>query len=78
MKITVKGIGAKTLDGPISLQELAKEYQDNFSSPITAAVVDNNLRELTYVLDNDATVEFLDMSSEVGMSIYLRSLVFLF
>ncbi len=78
MKITVKGFGAKTFDGPVTLQELGKEYQKNFSSPIVAAIVNGCLRELTYVLDGDCEVEFLDMSSEIGMKIYLRSLIFLF
>lgn len=78
MKITVKNFGETFSDAPVSLQELAKQYQSNFPSPITAAIVNNKLRELTHVLDEDAEVEFLDMSSEVGMKIYLRSLVFLF
>ena len=78
MKITVKGFRAKTFDGPVTLQELGKEYQKNFSSPIVAAIVNGCLRELTYVLDGDCEVEFLDMSSEIGMKIYLRSLIFLF
>jgi len=78
LKVNVKGFEVKNLDGPISLQELAKQYQHNFSSPITAALVNNELKELTYVLDGDSTVEFLDMSSEEGMKIYLRSLIFLF
>lgn len=78
MNITVKGIGDTTLDGPVKLQDLAKDYEYHFSSPIIAAIVNGNLRELTYILDQDSTVEFMDMSTEVGMKIYLRSLIFLF
>lgn len=78
LNINIKDFGVKTLDGPISLRELAKQYQNSFSSPIVAAIVNSNLRELSYVLDGNSTVEFLDMSSDVGMKIYLRSLIFLF
>jgi uridine kinase len=78
MNITIKGIGEKIVDGPANLLELAKSHEHNFSSPIVAAIVNGNLRELTYPLDEDSTVEFMDMSTEVGMKIYLRSLVFLF
>lgn len=78
MDISIKGIGEITVDKPVSLQELAKTYEHNLSSTIVAAIVDENLRELTYEIDRDSAVEFMDMSTEVGMKIYLRTLVFLF
>ncbi|MCG1011218.1 nucleoside kinase [Tepidanaerobacter sp. GT38] len=78
MNVNIKGFGVSTLDGPISLQELGKRYEKDFASPIVAAIVDGSLRELTYVVDGDSNVEFLDMSSEIGMKIYIRSLIFLF
>lgn len=78
MKITIKGCGEKILEGPVKLQDLAREYEDEFKSPVVAALVDNVLKELTYKLSRDAQVEFLDMSTEVGMKIYVRSLTFLF
>ncbi|MDD4569667.1 MAG: nucleoside kinase [Tepidanaerobacteraceae bacterium] len=78
MKITIKDIGETTIDGPVTLLELAKVYKHDIHYPVIAAVVNDNLRELTYNLDKDATVKFLDMSTEVGMKIYLRSLIFLF
>lgn len=78
MNVTIKGIGETTVDGSVSLLELAKGHEHNFSSPIVAAIVNGNLRELPYVIERDSTVEFMDMSTEVGMKIYLRSLVFLF
>ena len=78
MNVNIKGFGVNTVDGPISLQELGKRYEKDFASPIVAAIVDGSLRELTYVVDGDSNVEFLDMSSEIGMKIYIRSLIFLF
>jgi len=78
LNVNIKGFGVNTVDGPISLQELGKRYEKDFASPIVAAIVDGSLRELTYVVDGDSNVEFLDMSSEIGMKIYIRSLIFLF
>lgn len=78
MELTIKGFGKEKFDEPIDLITLSKKYQENFRSPIVAGIVNNNLRELTYIIDEDATVEFLDMSSYDGMKIYRRTLTFLF
>jgi len=47
------------------------------SIPIVGAVVNGNLRELTYRLKNDSSVKPVDMSSSDGSKIYRRSLTFL-
>lgn len=47
-------------------------------SPILGAVVNNEWRSLRHKLDVDATVEFIDYDSSEGVSIYRRSLLFLF
>jgi len=78
MKVTIAGHGEKIFDGPLKLLDIAREYEKSFASPIMAAIVDNNLRELTYTLSEDAKVEFLDLSTEVGMKVYVRTLSFLF
>ena len=53
MNITIKGFEEISIDKTIKLMELTEDYQHNFNSPIIAAIVDGNLRELTYVLDKD-------------------------
>jgi uridine kinase len=78
MKITIKGFGEKILEEPVKLLNLAREVEKNFPFPIMAAIVNNNLKELTSMVKEDAVVEFLDMSTEVGMKIYIRTLTFLF
>jgi uridine kinase len=45
--------------------------------PVVAAIVDGNLRELTYAVTRDLTVAPVTMASEDGMRIYRRSLSFL-
>ncbi|WP_422447613.1 nucleoside kinase [Thermoanaerobacterium sp. DL9XJH110] len=78
MKVTIDGRGEKLINEPVALLTLAKEYQKEYSSPIVGAIVNNRLRELTYVLKEDARLEFLDLTTEIGMKIYVRSLSFLF
>lgn len=60
-----------------TLLALSREYEGQFASPIVAAWVNGELRELTAPLSEDATVEFIDLSSDDGQRIYIRSLSFL-
>jgi len=61
----------------ISLIELSKKYKENYPYTIIAAKVNNEIRELTYMLNNDCKVEFIDLSRDDGMRIYIRSLTFI-
>lgn len=47
------------------------------NAPIVGAVVDGNLRELTFVLEKDSYVKPVNMSTSDGSKIYRRSLTFL-
>lgn len=78
IKVTIEGFGERIVDKDTDLIPLAKEYEALRPAPVVAALVKGELRELTYKLNEDAQVEFLDTTSEVGMEIYERSLIFLF
>lgn len=77
------GVNVKLKDGSIKkcekgerLIDLAKQlYKDNYKK-ILVAKVDNELTELCEVLNDDCTVEFLDLSSYEARRIYARSLSF--
>ncbi|NMA95395.1 MAG: nucleoside kinase [Clostridiales bacterium] len=62
----------------ITLEDIANSYRGEKSTPIVAAKVDNILRELSYRLDEDSNIEFIDLSMDDGVRIYLRSLIFVF
>ncbi len=73
MIITLNGT-KKEVNGPIKLQDLLvanekKKYQ--------AAKVNNRIRELGYVLNNDAEVEFLDLTDSDACRIYQSTLRYL-
>ena len=59
-----------TFDSPVRLEDLAKKLGIKAYS----AKVNNRLRELTYIIDRDSEIEFLDLSSTDSMSVYQSSL----
>ena len=46
--------------------------------PVMGALVNNEIRDLTYALENSCTVEWLDLSTADGLRIYIRGLSFVF
>ncbi len=60
------------------LENISDKYQEKNTSLIVGAKVNNKFRELTYKLEEDSTIEFVDFSTTDGMRIYQRSLVFVF
>lgn len=72
--ITIQvGSETKQFATPIRLENVCREIPGRFF----AAKVDNRLRELSYVLDYDARVEFLDYSRIDSQRIYATSLRYL-
>ncbi len=75
--VVLPGEKMMTVAGGRSLLEISEAVRRNYPSPIAAAVVDNELYELTSVLEKPAVVRFLDLTSKEGRRIYQRSLTFL-
>ena len=69
----------RVISGPRGAQVgcFLKLLNGNGGAPIVGAIVNDELRELTYPIDMESTVEPVTMSTEDGMLIYRRSLVFL-
>lgn len=59
------------------VEEFMKVYQDPDKPLIVGAVVNNDLRELTFPISADAKVKPINMSDTDGARIYRRSLTFL-
>ena len=60
-----------------SLCQISKLVQNDFSFPIVGAKLNNICVDLSTVVTENGTVEFLDRSSSLGNKIYGRSLEFL-
>jgi uridine kinase len=70
--------GGKVLEGARNTQ--LSEFlacESNPTSPVVGAIVNGELRELTYPIEMDARVRPLTMGDPDGMRIYRRSLTFL-
>ena len=69
----------RVLVGPrgASVEEFLQPVRDDFGSPIVAAVINNELHELTYPIDIESTCMPITMSVSDGARIYRRSLIFL-
>lgn len=65
------------VDKGTTLLKLSRDYQELHSEPIIAAKVDNDIRELSYVIRRDCKIRFIDLTEEDGMRIYRRSLYFI-
>lgn len=59
-----------------SLLTISKDFADRYSTPIVAAKVNNDVKDLQAEIKEDCSVSFIDMSTEEGMRVYQRSLAF--
>lgn len=69
----------RVVEGPrgSSVEALLKNSNLNFSAPLMGAIVNSDLRELTYPIEIDARVKPVTMMDADGARIYRRSLTFL-
>ncbi len=59
---------------PVTIEELLNQYKKDLPYTILAARVDNEIKELTYIIEKDCAVEFLDMRTQAANLIYQYSL----
>ncbi|MFN8399992.1 MAG: nucleoside kinase [Anaerolineales bacterium] len=69
----------KTLIGPRGTQvgEFLAQVSDDFVAPIVAAIINNEIHELTYPITSESTCTPVTMDSADGARIYRRSIIFL-
>lgn len=77
INVTFPDNSVKSVPVATSLIELSKDYEESYRTPIVAARVNNDIKELSYQLREDCFVEFIDITYMDGMRIYKRSLSFL-
>jgi uridine kinase len=77
-KIAVTFINGEKRDYPkgIALLEIANEIQGAYRSPIVAAKVNNQIKDLEVTLEEDCILDFLDLHTDDGIKVYQRSLTF--
>ncbi|WP_449241677.1 nucleoside kinase [Desulfoscipio gibsoniae] len=77
VKVHISGAGALEVPRGTSLLELLKYDGACRRSPVVAALVNNVLIGVRSDIQQDSTIEFVDLESDDGMRVYTRSLVML-
>ncbi len=60
-----------------TLLEISKEFSKFHTTPIVAAIVNNNIKDMSTPVTENCNVDFLDLSTETGFKVYQRSLIFI-
>ncbi len=74
--VIVEGASLAVASGT-TLESIASGRKGASGALIVAALLDNEIRELTFEVKEPCTIRFVDLSSEDGIRIYQRSLKFL-
>jgi uridine kinase len=61
----------------VTLEEIKDDFQVKLINPILGALVNNKVKELSFVFVKNKKVEFIDYSHPDGMRLYVRSLFFI-
>ncbi|MBL7970281.1 MAG: nucleoside kinase [Prolixibacteraceae bacterium] len=61
----------------VTLVEIMNDFQVKLANPILGALVNNKVKELSFVVVKSKKVEFIDYSHPDGMRLYVRSLFFI-
>ena len=64
--------------GGIKLSEIARDIEENYDGFITLGIINNKLRELSYVVKENCNIKFLDTTDLDGHRVYIRVLNFIF
>lgn len=77
VEIDVKGKGNYTLLQGTTLEEFVDSLDNKPALPVVGAIINNQLVDLYHTLDNSCSIELVDISSEVGLRVYRRTVVFM-
>lgn len=61
----------------ITLEEISKDFQNNYKYPIILAKVDNKLKELTDIVEEDCSIEFIDLTTKQGNKAHISGLTYI-
>lgn len=73
--VNVNGTSRQYEEGT-TLLDVSRDFAATFPSPIVAAVIDNDVKDLQACVAEGCRVSFIDLTSEEGQRVYRRSLAF--
>lgn len=62
----------------IRLSDIAKDFENDYSGYVSLAIVNNDLKELSYYVNEDSDIKFLDTKTPDGLRVYTRTLNLIF
>ena len=65
------------IERPVTINELLKEEIQKNEHTVVAAIFNNEYQNLDYKIEIDGTIELIDISSNEGMKVYRRTLVYI-
>ncbi|MGL5207572.1 MAG: nucleoside kinase [Acidaminococcaceae bacterium] len=63
-------------DKGITLLDISKDFSEYHKTLIVAAILNNEIKDMSTRLTEDCSISFFDLSTEVGFKVYQRSLIF--
>ncbi|MBQ2639994.1 MAG: nucleoside kinase [Bacilli bacterium] len=76
INITVNNKNYKISKG-MTLEEISKDFQKDFRYPILLAKVNNQMKELNEVVNEDSTIEFFDLTVKQGNRAHIGCLTYI-
>ncbi len=76
INVQFKNGETKQYPNGVSLLQVSAERQARYETPIVAAKVNNDIKDLQFKLETDCLVEFFDLKTDLGNKVYQRSLTF--
>lgn len=73
VNVTLPSGDVKQFDSNVNMFDIAKSISNSLAKKVLAARVDNELVDMTYVLDRDAKVELITPETEEGLEIIRHS-----
>ncbi|MBP2662438.1 MAG: udk [Firmicutes bacterium] len=58
----------------VTLLELSRDAAHRYTTPVVAAKVNNEIKDLQIVLEQDSMIDFIDLRTSTGMKVYQRSM----
>lgn len=77
IEVKVEGYGEYSVPGGTSVNKLIEYLSSEIVYPVVAVKVNNEIKDLNYVLHRSCRVGLIDLSDEAGMRIYRSSAAFL-
>ncbi|MDD4548986.1 MAG: nucleoside kinase [Syntrophomonadaceae bacterium] len=77
IQINIKSYGLYEIPVGTKAEELVEKIKHKLRYPVVAMIINNNLKDLHYRFTNSCELELVDLSYEIGLRIYRRSVAFI-